>query len=159
MRRAAVTLALVLVTEAATAQTTGLVGGYTVARKPRMSLVVTGAATLVGSYLLGVVTAGLVSFSGVSPYLLVPIAGPFLGFGWDRANTPRACPLDVGSPQSGCADATLVDVGLFVMGLAQVTGAVLLATGLVRHEVRTKVTVTPSFTWRGGPVFAVSGNF
>ena len=151
MRRAAVTLAIVLCVQSASAQTTG----YTLARKPRMGLVLSGAGLLVGGLVASIVTAAADGFGGVSPYVLIPFAGPFIGFGWDRAN-PNACSLDVDT--SGC-NSVLVDVGLVAVGLVESTGAALLAVGLVPHEVRTKVTVTPSFTWRRGPVFGVAGTF
>jgi len=134
MRRAAVTLALVLLAESASAQTTG----YTLARRPRTSLIVTGGAMLVLGWIASIITAAADGFHGESPLVMIPVAGPFVGFGWDRAN-PSACPLDVDT--SGC-NAVLVDVGLFTVGLTELTGAVLLGVGLVPRDVHTSVTVS-----------------
>jgi len=133
MRRAAVTLALVLLAESASAQT-----GYTLARKPRTSLIVTGGAMLVLGWIASIITAAADGFHGESPLVMIPIAGPFVGFGWDRAN-PSACPLGVDA--SSC-DSVLVDVGLFAVGLTELTGAVLLGVGLVPRDVHTKVTIS-----------------
>lgn len=151
MRRAAVILALVLIAETATAQTTG----YKIARKPRMGLVLTGAGLLAFGYVASVLTAALEGFAGQSPSLLVPLAGPWIGFGWDRAHA-SGCALDV---SSSCPSTVLVDVGLVTVGLVELAGAVLLPIGLVSHEVRTKVTVTASLGWRQGPILGLVGRF
>lgn len=151
MRRAPVTLALILAAHAAAAQTTG----YKVARKPRMGLVLTGAGLLAFGYAASVLTAAVEGFRGVSPVLLVPLAGPWIGFGWDMAN-PGRCPLDATGVD---CQSFAVDPGLVAVGLVELAGAVLLPAGLARHEVRTKVTVTPTVAWRGGPILAVSGRF
>ena len=151
MRRAAVTLAFLLAAHGAAAQTTG----YKVARKPRMGLVLTGAGLLAFGYAASVLTAAIEGFHGLSPVLLVPVAGPWIGFGWDMAN-PNRCPLDVTS--AGCSSLA-VDPGLVAIGLVEVAGAVLLPIGLVPHETKTKVTVTPTFGWRGGPSIGLLGRF
>ncbi len=134
MRRAAVTLAIVFATSSASAQTTG----YKVSRKPRMGLVYAGAGMLAVGFVASVISAVAYSFKGLSPVLLVPVAGPFVGFGWDMANQNR-CPLDV--PTASCSS-LLVDPGLFAMGLAETVGVALLSIGLVPRDAKTKVTVS-----------------
>lgn len=151
MRRAVVTLGFLLLAESAGAQTSG----YKLARTPRMGLVATGGGMLAAGFVAAVITAAVVGFRGVSPLVMIPLAGPFVGVGWDLAH-PSVCPLDV--PTNGC-NGLLVDPGLVAIGLVEVTGAVLLAVGLVPHEVRTKVTVTPTFAWRDGPFAGFSVRF
>ena len=126
---AALGLAIVLATSSADAQTTG----YKVARKPRMGLVYAGAGMLGVGVVLGLVGAIASKFEGMSPWLVVPVAGPWVAFGWDMANP---------------------DPGLVAMGVVETVGATLLSIGLVPHEVKTKVTV--SFT---GSRFIVSVSF
>jgi hypothetical protein len=146
MRRAAVTLAIVFATSTATGQTTG----HKLARKPRMGLVYAGAGMLAGGFIASFITAIAYSFKGLSPVVLVPVAGPFIGFGWDMAHQDR-CPLDV---STGSCSSLLVDPGLFAMGLVETIGVGLLSVGLVPHEVRTPVNVTFN-----GSRFTVSVDF
>ncbi len=143
MRRAAVILALILATQSAAAQTTG----YKVAHKPRMALVLTGAGLLGLGFGLSVLSAGLMGFGGISPLIMIPVAGPWIGFGWDMAN-PHACPLQVNT--TDCSS-LWVDPGLVAYGIVELTGAVLLGVGLVPYDQKTKVNVTPTFAWRDGP--------
>lgn len=143
MRRAAVILALILASRSVDAQT----AGYKVAHKPRMPLVLTGAGLLGLGFGLSVVSAALYGFAGISPLIMIPIAGPWIGFGWDMAN-PHACPLQVNT--ASCSS-LLVDPGLVAYGIVELTGAVLLGVGLVPYDQKTKVTVTPTFAWRDGP--------
>ncbi len=140
MRRSAVILAIVLAASTAHAQTSG----YRVARKPRMALVLTGAGLLVSGFIASLIGAIGDSFEGQSPVMLVPVVGPWLAFGWDMAN-PHKCPLDV--PTSGCSSLA-VDPALVALGLVEVTGAAFLGIGAVPHEVRTQVTITPTFGYR-----------
>ncbi len=136
MRRVAVTLAIVLATSSAHAQTTG----YKVARKPRMGLVYAGAGMLGVGVVLGLVGAIASKFEGMSPWLAVPIAGPWVAFGWDIAN-PKSCPMNVSTVD---CSSLAVDPGLVALGAVETIGAALLGIGVVPHEVKTKVTV--SFT-------------
>lgn len=137
MRRVAVTLAIVLATSAASGQTTG----YKVARKQTLGLIYAGAGILVVGELLGLVGAIASKFEGLSSLLVVPVAGPFIAFGWDMAN-PSSCPLDINT--AGCPSSLAVDPGLVAMGVVETVGVTLLSIGLVPHDVKSKVTV--SFT-------------
>ncbi len=150
MRRAAVTLAIVFAVSTATRPCDAQTTGYKVSRKPRMGLVYAGAGMLAGGFIASFITAIAYSFKGLSPVVLVPVAGPFIGFGWDMANQSR-CPLDV---NTGSCSSLLVDPGLFAMGLVETIGVGLLSVGLVPHEVRTPVNV--SFT---GSRFTLSVGF
>ena len=136
MRRAAVTLAIVFASHAASAQT----AGYKVARQPRMGLVLTGASMLALGWAASAIAAAAENFAGDSPWLLVPLAGPWIG---------------LAAPNQSIA----TDAGLVAIGLTQATGAILLAVGLVPHEVRSKVTVTPTFGWSHGPSAGICGRF
>jgi len=151
MRRSAVILAIVFATSSATAQTTG----YKVARKPRMGLVYAGAGMLAVGEVLGFIGAIASGFQGMSPWMALPIAGPFVAFGWDMSN-PNRCPLDL---TTSCSPSLLVDPGLVAMGVVETVGAVLLGIGLVPHEVKTKVTVSPIFDFHHGARFGVAVRF
>lgn len=142
MRRAAVILALILASRSADAQT-----GYKVAHKPRMALVLTGAGLVGVGFALSVFIAATEGFGGISPVLMIPVAGPWIGFGWDVAN-PSTCPLQVNTVD---CQSYVVDPGIVGVGAVEFVGTVLLATGLVPHDQRTKVNVTPTFAWRAGP--------
>ncbi len=136
MRRAAVTLAIVFATQAVSAQTTG----YKVSRKPRMGLVYAGAGMLGVGVVLGLVGAIASKFEGLSPALVVPVAGPWIVFGWDMAN-PKSCPMNVTT--TDCSSFA-VDPGLVALGVVETVGVTLLAIGLVPRDVKTQVKV--SFT-------------
>ncbi len=132
--------------------------GYRLARKPRLALAISGGATLASGYILGVVAAVVAGFGGLAPAILVPIAGPFIGLGWDVAN-PNGCPLNYDIPN---CKGTNVDPTLAFAGGVQVVGATLLAIGLVPHDVRMKATVTsflPTFAWHDGPRLVFVGRF
>jgi hypothetical protein len=154
MRRAAVTLALIFAARNASAQNANATG-YKIAHKPRMALVLTGAGLVGLGFSLSVLTAALEGFGGISPLIVIPLAGPWIGFGWDMAN-PKACPLDVNTVD---CSSFVVDPGLVAYGVVEFVGAVLLGVGLVPHDQKTKVNVSPTFAWHDGPRFGLALHF
>ena len=118
MRRLCVTLALVLACNAASAQTRG----YHVVKKPRLALALTGAALFLSGYGLAFVTAFTPEANGEA-WCAVPLVGPWVAIARD-AKTP----LDY--------------LNFATQGALEITGAVLLAIGLVPHEVRIAQTIT-----------------
>ena len=118
MRRLAVTLALVLACSVADAQTRG----YHVVKKPRLALALTGAALFITGYALAFATVFTSSANGEA-WCAVPLVGPWVAIARDAKN-----PYD--------------DLLFATQGALQVTGAVLLAIGLVPHEVRVAQTIT-----------------
>ncbi len=123
MRRSAVTLALVLATQTAAAQTSA----YRVVRKPRMAMAFAGAGFLLGGYALSVITTFTPAARGEA-WTAAPLVGP-----WVALARGTQQPLD---------DLTFVAQGLF-----QAAGAILLAVGLVPREVHVQQTIivfTPS---------------
>jgi hypothetical protein len=118
MRRLCVTLALVLASSAADAQTLG----YHVVKKPRLALALTGAALFIAGYGLAFVTA-FTPEAGGEAWCAAPIVGPWV-----------AIARDAKSPADDLLFAT--------QGVLQITGAVLLAIGLVPREVRIAQTIT-----------------
>ena len=124
MRRLCVTLALVLACSVADAQTRG----YHVVKKPRLALALTGAALFLSGYALAFVTAFTPEANGEA-WCAVPLVGPWVALARD-AKTP------------------LDDLNFATQGALQVTGAVLLAIGLVPREVRIAQTIT-TFTPSG----------
>ena len=118
MRRLQVTLALVLACAAAEAQTRG----YHVVKKPRLALAVTGAALFITGYGLAFVTAFTPEANGEA-WCAVPIVGPWVAVARDAKNA---------------AD----DLLFATQGVLQITGAVLLAIGLVPREVHVAQTIT-----------------
>lgn len=147
MRRAVVILTLVLVAQSAHAQT-----GYKVARRPRMGLVLTGAGLIGLGVAVSVLIAATENFGGISPLVIVPVAGPWIGFGWDVANS-KSCPLQVNTVD---CQSYLVDPSVVAVGVVELVGVVLLAVGLVPQNVKTKVTINPTFAWHDGPRIAVT---
>ena len=118
MRRLCVTLALVLACSAADAQTRG----YHVVKKPRLALALTGAGLFIAGYGLAFATVFTTSANGEA-WCAVPIVGPWVAIARDAKN-----PYD--------------DLLFATQGALQITGAVLLAIGLVPHEVRVAQTIT-----------------
>jgi len=148
MRRAAVTLAMIFAAQSASAQT-----GYKIAHKPRTAFVLTGAGLLGLGFGLSALSAGLESFAGQTPWMVVPIAGPWIALGLNGSSS--ACNLQT----NDCSSKALFDVGLVGIGLTEAVGAVLLGVGLVPQDQKTQVNVTPSFAWRDGPRVGVTVRF
>jgi len=155
MRWRSVTTAYLAIALSLTRPAHAQVAGYRITRKPRLALAISGAATLASAYILGVVAAVVAGFGGLAPAILVPVVGPFIGLSWDLAN-PSACPLNYDIPN---CKATNVDPTLAFAGSLQVIGTTLLAVGLIPHDVKTKVTITPTFGWRSGPHFGLTARF
>ena len=118
MRRLCVTLALGLACSSAQA----LTRGYHVVKKPRLALALTGAALFISGYALAFVTAFTPEANGEA-WCAVPLVGPWVALARDAKN-----PAD--------------DLLFATQGALQITGAVLLAIGLVPHEVRIAQTIT-----------------
>jgi len=132
-----------------------LVHGFRVERKPRIALAITGAALFAGGYLGAVLVALIEGLQGVSPLVLVPLAGPWIGIGWDAAH-PNSCPLDVNA--TDCASSS-PDLALGIAGGLQVVGATMFGVGMVRHDVKKTITVTPTFSLVGRPFIGIRGVF
>ncbi len=148
MRRAAVTLALIFAAQNANAQTTG----YKISHGPRMALVLTGAGWIGLGFGLSVLSTALESFAGQTPWMVVPIAGPWVALGLNGGN---ACNLQT----NDCSSKALFDFGLVGLGLTEAVGAVLLAIGLVPHDQKTAVHASPTFAWRDGPRLGLAVHF
>jgi hypothetical protein len=118
MRRLCVTLALVLACNAAGAQTRG----YHVVKKPRLALALTGAGLFIAGYALAFVTAFTPEANGEA-WCAVPLVGPWVAIARDAK-----VPLDY--------------LNFATQGALQVTGAILLAIGLVPREVHVAQTIT-----------------
>ncbi len=151
MRRAAVTLAMIFAAQNASAQASSATG-YKIAHKPRMALVLTGAGLIGLGFGLSVVSAALESFAGQTPWMVAPIAGPWVALGLNGGN---ACNLQT----NDCSSKALFDFGLVGLGLTEAVGAALLTIGLVPHDQKTAIHASPTFAWQGGPRVGVAIHF
>ena len=131
------------------------VRGVRIERKPRVALAITGASLFAGGYLLSFLVALAEGFGGISPVVLVPLAGPWIGFAYDMAN-PYSCSLGVQS--TDCAAFSFDPFIAFAGGL-QLVGATLFGVGMIRHDVKRPVRVTPTFSLVGGPRLGVRVTF
>ena len=135
--------------------TVGSIRGFHVERKPRLALAITGASIFAAGYIGSVIVALASQMRGISPVVLVPLAGPWIGFGYDMTH-PTACPLDANVPDCG---AFAVDVELPIVGALQLIGATMFGVGMIRHDVKKPVSVAPTFSFVGGPVVGIRGVF
>ncbi len=127
------------------------VRGVRVERKPRTALAITGAAIFGGGWVLSFLVALSESFAGISPAVLVPLAGPWIGLGYD-ASGASSCPLGAQSPD---CNAFSPDVAMAIAGGLELVGATLFGIGMVPHEVKRPVRVAPSVSFAGGPRFGL----
>ena len=161
MRPSCAAIAIVLCTSAVRAEggppaaAVDSIGGVRVVRKPRLALAISGAAIFGSGYVLSFLVALAGGFGGISPVVLVPLAGPWIGFGYDMAN-PYRCPLGVESPD---CTAFAVDLPLAFAGGLQLVGATLFGVGMVRHDVKRPVRVAPTFSFASGPRLGVRVTF
>ncbi len=117
--------------------------GYRIVRSPRPGLWIAGAALLGSGYLGAVVIALAEGFGGISPVLLLPVAGPWIGLGSDLSN-PEGCPLQ---HQTIDCNAFPIDLDLVLSGVLQGAGAILGALGFIKHDRHVpQVIMTPAFS-------------
>ncbi len=154
-------IALVLCAQAARAEggppaaAVDSVGGVRIVRRPRLALAITGAAVFGSGYILSFLVALAGGFGGISPVVLVPIAGPWIGFGYDMAHA-SLCPLDVDSFD---CQAFSPDLAMAFAGGLQLIGATLFGVGMVRHDVKKSVRLAPTFSFASGPRLGLSVTF
>ncbi len=126
--------------------------GYQLRSKPRLGLVVTGAALGGAAYGFAVLGAVDTAFEDKSGFLPIPLAGPWLMLAAGGARDKR-CPPD----DAQCEDENnqMERVVLVLDGLAQATGVALLAAGFAFPRKRLElsgldVRVLPTaFGWHG----------
>lgn len=118
--------------------------GYRVVRSPRPGLWIAGGALFGAGYLGAILLTLAEGFGGISPVLLVPIAGPWIGLASDLGN-PGACPLQ---HETVDCSAFLVDLDLALSGALQAVGAIVASLGFIRHDRRVPTTLlTPEFSF------------
>ncbi len=123
------------------------VRGVRVDRKPRVALAITGGAVFAGGWVLSFLVALSESFGGISPAVLVPLAGPWIGLGYDLSGA-SSCPL--GARRADCTSFS-PDLAMGIAGGLELVGATLFGVGMIPHDIKRPVHVAPSITFTGGP--------